>query len=39
MSTRTDGLARGENTLEFKFEAVRLVKGGQAVCRTVRRGG
>ncbi len=31
MSKRKDGHARGKYTLEFKLEAVRLVKGGQAV--------
>jgi transposase len=31
MSKRKDGRARGKYTLEFKLEAVRLVKGGQAV--------
>ena len=31
MSKRKDGQARGKCTLEFKVEAVRLVKGGQAV--------
>ena len=31
MSKRTNGQARGKYTLEFKLEAVRLVKGGQAV--------
>lgn len=31
MSKRKDGQARGQYTLEFKLEAVRLVKGGQAV--------
>ena len=31
MSKRKDGYARGKYTLEFKMEAVRLVKGGQAV--------
>ena len=30
MSKRKDGQARGQYTLEFKMEAVRLVKGGQA---------
>ena len=30
MSKRKDGHARGKYTLEFKLEAVRLVKGGQA---------
>ena len=31
MSKRKDGQERGKYTLEFKLEAVRLVKGGQAV--------
>lgn len=31
MSKRKDGQVRGKYTLEFKMEAVRLVKGGQAV--------
>ena len=31
MSKRKDGQRRGKYTLEFKLEAVRLVKGGQAV--------
>ena len=31
MSKRNDGQASGKYTLEFKLEAVRLVKGGQAV--------
>lgn len=31
MSKRRDGRVRGKYTLEFKLEAVRLVKGGQAV--------
>ena len=31
MSKRNDGQPRGKYTLEFKLEAVRLVKGGQAV--------
>ncbi len=31
MSKRKDGQAGGRYTLEFKLEAVRLVKGGQAV--------
>ena len=31
MSKRNDGQARGRYTLEFKLEAARLVKGGQAV--------
>ena len=31
MTKRKDGQARGKYTLEFKLEAVRLVKGGQAV--------
>ena len=36
MSKRNDGQARGKYTLEFKLEAVRLVKGGQAVPVTAR---
>ena len=31
MSKREDGNTRGKYTLEFKLEAVRLVKGGQSV--------
>ena len=31
MSKRNDGQPRGKYTLEFKLEAVRLVKGGQVV--------
>ena len=31
MSKRKDGQSRGKDTLEFKLEAVRLVKVGQAV--------
>jgi len=31
MSKRNDGQPRGKYTLEYKLEAVRLVKGGQAV--------
>ena len=31
MGKRLDGRPRGKYTLEFKLEAVRLVKGGQAV--------
>ena len=31
MSKRKDGQERGKYTLEFKLEAVRLVKGGQAL--------
>ena len=31
MSKRKDGQERSKYTLEFKLEAVRLVKGGQAV--------
>lgn len=34
MSKRKDGQARGQYTQEFKLEAVRLVKGGQAVAAT-----
>lgn len=33
-SKRSDGQARGKYTLEFKLEAVRLVKGGQAASVT-----
>ena len=36
MSKTKDGQARGRYTLEFKLEAVRLVKGGQAVPVTVK---
>ena len=36
MSKRNDGQAPGKYTLEFKLEAVRLVKGGQAVPATAR---
>ena len=31
MGNRKDGQARGKYTLEFKLEAVRVVKGGQAM--------
>ena len=31
MSKRKDGQERGKCTLEFKLEAVRLVKGGQVM--------
>jgi transposase len=31
MSKRNDGHPRGKYTLEYKLEAVRLVRGGQAV--------
>lgn len=31
MSQRKDGQPRGKYTLEFKLEAVRMVKGGHAV--------
>jgi len=31
MSKRKDGQARGQYTLEYKLEAVRLVKGGQSI--------
>ena len=34
MSKNVDGQARGKYTLEFKLEAVRLVKGGQAASVT-----
>jgi transposase-like protein len=34
MSKRKDGQPRGKYTLEFKLEAVRLVKGGQAASVT-----
>jgi transposase-like protein len=36
MSKRIDGQARGKYTLEFKLEAVRLVKGGQAAAVTAK---
>ena len=36
MSKRNDGQARGKYPLEFKLEAVRLIKGGQAVPVTAR---
>lgn len=36
MSKRKDGQARGKYTLEFKMEAVRLVKGGQAIAVTAK---
>ena len=36
MSTRKDGQPRGRYTLEFKMEAVRLVKGGQASAVTAK---
>ena len=36
MSTRKDGQARGKYTLEFKLEAVRLVKGGQTAAETAK---
>lgn len=36
MSKRKDGQVRGKYTLEFKLEAVRLVKGGQTVPVTAR---
>ena len=35
MTKRKDGQARGKYTREFKLEAVRLVKGGQAVPQPV----
>jgi len=36
MSNRKDGQPRGRYTLEFKLEAVRLVKGGQAAAVTAK---
>ena len=36
MSKRKDGQPRGRYTLEFKMEAVRLVKGGQALAVTAK---
>ena len=36
MSNRKDGRPRGKYTLEFKLEAVRLVKGGQAAAVTAK---
>ena len=36
MSKRKDGQSRGRYTLEFKFEAVRLVKGGQSATVTAK---
>jgi transposase-like protein len=36
MSKRKDGQARGKYTQEFKLEAVRLVKGGQAAAVTAK---
>lgn len=36
MSKSKDGRARGQYTLEYKLEAVRLVKGGQSVPVTAR---
>jgi len=36
MSKRKDGQARGKYTLEFKLEAVRLVKSGQAAAVTAK---
>ena len=36
MSKRKDGQERGKYTLEFKLEAVRLVKGGQAAAVTAK---
>ena len=36
MSKRKDGQARGKYTLEFKLEAVRLVKGGYFFTMTPR---
>ncbi len=35
MSKREDGKSRGQHALEFKLEAVRLVKGDQSVSVTV----
>ena len=36
MSKRKDVQTRGKYTLEFKMEAVRLVKGGQSVPETAK---
>src|SRR5664279_1135498 len=36
MIKRKDGQRRGKYTLEFKLEAVRLVKGGQALAVTAK---
>jgi len=36
MSKRIDGQARGKYTLDFKLEAVRLVKGGQSAAVTAK---
>ena len=36
MSKSKDGQVRGKYTLTFKLEAVRLVKGGQAVSATAK---
>jgi len=36
MSKKIDGQARGKYTLEFKMEAVRLVKGGQSAAVTAK---
>ena len=36
MSNRKDGQPRGRYTLEFKLEAVRLVKGGQSAAVTAK---
>ncbi len=36
MSKRKDGQPRGKYTTEFRLEAVRLVKGGQAVAVTAK---
>jgi transposase-like protein len=36
MSNRKDGKPRGRCTLEFKLEAARLVKGGQAAAVTAK---
>ena len=39
MSKRKDGQARSKYTLEFKLEAVRLVKGGQTAGVTAKNWG
>lgn len=39
MSKRKEGQPRGKYTLEFKLEAVRLVKGGQAAAVTAKAAG
>lgn len=36
MGKKVDGQARGKYTLEYKLEAVRLVKGGQAASVTAK---